>query len=524
MAEDKKPVVIGLDFGNFNSYVSYIQDLDFAAGRLGGKAQELMPTGEFRDGIPSVFYYKAGDARPLLCLEALNARPLANQVRYLKRGLFKPLMIDGQQVRINGKGWLYDDAIREVVQEVLRRANKELYDNFRKTTNLVSLAYPVTYSPVQVERLIKIVESATVELRDDEGAVHRKKVKVFGTIPEAPAAALDYLAEHESYREKSEVTAATFDLGGGTFDAAVVRCYPKGRTRPDGSTYYYDLLWQGGLRDLGGKEFTEIVAELAEKKLQKRGVKLNDRQRERLQQVRAEKAKRDLTDAEAAEFEVIDDEYVKITREEFEKATAAQVQRMVDVLGQAMHSSEFKPDMVLLSGGASRMPMIKKALEKAFPAWKGRIEAYRPEQAISFGAARYGAAENPAVQKRTAFDLGTDVLHSGHNSRSFSCIIDAGTPIPHQSNWVTYSTVVDNSTHVGMNIFEATVSSPNENDLSGNYRKIINCRLSFDQPVPANTPVQGRLVIDKLGVLFVEAREREGARIVREKGEPTLKG
>ena len=114
MAENKKPVVIGLDFGNFNSYVSYIQDLDFAAGRLGGKAQELMPTGEFRDGIPSVFYYKAGDTKPLLCQEALNAKLLANQVRYLKRGLFKPLMIDGQQVRINGKDWLYDDAIREV--------------------------------------------------------------------------------------------------------------------------------------------------------------------------------------------------------------------------------------------------------------------------------------------------------------------------------------------------------------------------------------------------------------------------
>ncbi len=523
MAEDKKPVVIGLDFGNFNSYVSYIQDLDFAAGRLGGRAQELMPTGDFRDGIPSVFYYKAGDAKPLLCQEALKAKPLANQLRYLKRGLFRPLMIDGQQVHINGKDWLYDDAIREVVQEVLRQANQDFYDNFRKTTNLVSLAYPVTYSPVQVEQLIKIVESATVELRDDEGAIHRKKVKVFGTIPEAPAAALDYLAEHESYREKNAVTAATFDLGGGTFDAAVVRCYPEGRKRPDGSTYYYDMLWQDGLRDLGGKEFTEIVAELAEKKLQKRGVKLNDRQRDRLQQVQAERAKRDLTDAEAAEIEVIDDEFVEITREEFEKAAAPQVQRMVDVLGQAMHSSEFKPDMVLLSGGASRMPMIQKALEKAFPSWKGRIEAYRPEQAISFGAARYGAVENPAVQKRTAFDLGIECVHGDSEKRFFSGIIKKGTPVPHNSVWNEYYTS-EATDSVQLTVLEAIVQSPDPEQPNRDYKCIADFSLPFGKTVPENTTLQGRLSIDTNDVLTAEARRGPGDKPVSSKAKPTLEG
>ena len=81
--------VIGLDFGNFNSYTSFIQDLDYNAGRLGGRAAELMPAGEFRDGIPSVFYYKPGDAKPLVCqTEGISMVPrvLGSKSEALKSG------------------------------------------------------------------------------------------------------------------------------------------------------------------------------------------------------------------------------------------------------------------------------------------------------------------------------------------------------------------------------------------------------------------------------------------------------
>ena len=514
--------VIGLDFGNFNSYTSFIQDLDYNAGRLGGRAAELMPAGEFRDGIPSVFFYKPGDAKPLVCQNAVKAKPITNQVRYLKRGLFTPLVIDGQRIRIGGKDWLFDDAIREVVQDVLRQANDALYTDFRQTTNLVSLAYPVTYSPPQIQRLIEIVESATVEIRAEDGSVHQERVKVFGTIPEPAAAALDYLAEHESDRKKEEVTAATFDLGGGTFDAAVVRCYPGGKKRDDGSTYYYDLLWQGGLPDLGGKEFTEVVAEIAEKKLRSRRVTLTEMQKERLHRERAERAKLELSRSESTEIEVKDDVYVEISRKEFEQASRPLVQRMVEVLGQAMNSEEFRPDLVLLSGGASRMPMIESSLKEAFKDWRDRIHAYRPEQAISFGAARYGATTpSKPVQKRTAFELGLECRHSDTLKSYVSRLIGEGTAIPCSSNWRTFLTVSDNSEYVAMIIQEAVSHEADREDL-GHFRKIVSCNLPFRRRVPAGTPIQGRLSIDDRGVMKLEAREKEGDKPVTVEGRPTL--
>ena len=180
-------IVIGLDLGNFNSYPSYIADLTARRSRLGGRAVDLVPASE-QQGVPSVFFYKEG--KPVLAGRAATtgaAKPERNRIRYLKRSLGLPLEIDGKSVVIDGRTWTYDDAIREVAQSVLREAVRELQQLTSERTNLVSLAYPATYSCAQRERLIQIVQSATTE----DGT----PFQVVGTIMEPAAAALDYLAQ-----------------------------------------------------------------------------------------------------------------------------------------------------------------------------------------------------------------------------------------------------------------------------------------------------------------------------------------
>ena len=511
--------VIGLDFGNFNSFTSFIQELDYRSGRLGGRPSELIPE-NLKEGIPSIFFYQNGEA-PKTCQAAERAKPLANQVRYLKRGLFKPLEIDGQRVRIEGKDWDYDDAIRAVIQDILQQANDQMFIKNRQTTNLVSLAYPVKYGHAQIERLIEIVQSVSVQLRDENGQSRTQNVRVFGTIPEPAAAALDYLSDHEDARKSEAITVAAFDLGGGTFDAAVVRCYPNGRKRPDGSVYYYDLLWQDGLTDLGGKEFTQLVVGIVEKKMKEGNIAFSDKQAEKLRLEKAEKAKCDLSDFESIEIEVKDDVYIEVKREEFENAARPLVERMAEVLRPAMQSDEFKPDFVILAGGACRMPIVKKVLDERFPAWKGRIDAFRPIKAISYGAARYGVAE-PSVQKRTAFDLGTNCRHADNGEEFIDCFVSENTPIPHESAWKNYTTNHDNQSGVLMDIYEAIVHNPDKEHLSRDYKKIIDCRLPFRRPVPKGTPIQGRVLIDERGVITIEAREKEGDKPVRAEGTITV--
>ena len=98
---------------------------------------------------------------------------------------------------------------------------------------------------------------------------------------------MDYLSRFGSDKE---TTVLVYDLGGGTFDLALVALYPKGRTNGDGD-YYYDILAVDGLEDVGGGEFDEIMYQLIEQKLQ---VPLNPSHKAALR-AEAEKIKKDLT-------------------------------------------------------------------------------------------------------------------------------------------------------------------------------------------------------------------------------------
>ena len=139
------------------------------------------------------------------------ATPLENRLRYLKRHL-------GETVTIEDRKIAYDDAITAVVQHCIRSANRQLHVGWQLSTNLVSLSYPATYLGSQREHLIRLVERATLE-----DGTH---LKVIGTIAEPAAAALDYLAEHA--KTDRETVVLTYDLGGGTFDLALVAAYPNG--------------------------------------------------------------------------------------------------------------------------------------------------------------------------------------------------------------------------------------------------------------------------------------------------------
>ena len=136
-------VIIGLDFGNFNSYTSYINHFD-TNNRMSGEPRELLPS--YTDGIPSV-YYCSPTGKVAVCEDAVRdtATPLSNRLRYLKRNIGKTVkLLDSKNektLEIN-----YDDAITAVVQSVVRTADEYLTRNFQLSTNLVSLAYPANFN------------------------------------------------------------------------------------------------------------------------------------------------------------------------------------------------------------------------------------------------------------------------------------------------------------------------------------------------------------------------------------------
>jgi molecular chaperone DnaK (HSP70) len=535
--------VIGLDFGNFNSFTCFVQDIDLSKGRLGGQVIDLLPANVGLDGIPSVFFYhhepkkvRGADLEPLpwvgVNATRAQAQPLENRLRYLKRHLGEPLVLGGKRVEINGKPWYHDDAIREVIQHCVRTANRVLQDNYQQTTNLIALAYPVGYSYAQRQRLIEIAESTTLE----DG----RKVRVFGTVAEPAAAALDYLAEYGG--AEKEATVLTYDLGGGTFDLALVTAFVEGKRDAEGNLYFYDVLTLGGIEELGGKEFTDCVYNLLLQKVEAEGVNLSPRKLLSLQET-AERTKRELSNAKVSYPMVMDSDdmplNIELRQEEFEGAARTLVEQTIRETRRILEDQSLpKPAYILLTGGASQMPMIQRMLEEAFPAYRGKVKYFRPNRAIAYGAARFGCAEAnrephqvtavgakqqkptpPApspVQQRTAYDIGIrfyddDKDEVGH----IACYIPAGTPIPYKSPWKHSRTLVDRQESSRFEVYEANKKEPVWSQIQRDYRCITHLTLHHEPPAKKGDVSLTRLLLDDKGVLTAEAKKEATGAVIR---------
>jgi molecular chaperone DnaK (HSP70) len=520
-------IVIGLDFGNFNSYPSYIEDLDAEHDRLGGRAVDLIPPNSWQ-GIPSVFFYN-GKGGFLTGRAAVTgaAKPERNRIRYLKRSLGEPLLIDDKPVVINGKTWLYDDAIREVIQSVLREANRELQHIAREMTDLVALSYPATYSSPERERLIEIVKSATLE---DGRHFH-----VVGTIAEPAAAALDYLALRNL---TEDTTVLVFDLGGGTFDLSLVSCYPKGKQRADGNTAYYDVHMTDGLPRTGGREFDEVIYSLLLDKLsaflRKNKLSLTKYLDEKLHQD-AETVKRELTETDRTVYEIYipaleDTIPFELTRAEFEQAPRVRemLKQMTDKAHLLLSSPGIpRPERIVLTGGSSRMPMIRRALSEALPEYAGIIDGileYKPETAISYGAARYGIPEKGSgitaadpkrpikikgrdgVKVHLSYDVGLRYFRGAADEKGYiDCMLAHGTELPAESEWSIGNKLYEGR-EATKKLYEARVKSPDYNEPERDYRFIKSVTVDFGTSVPVGTTSETRLVVDENGLVTMQAR------------------
>lgn len=500
--------VIGLDFGNCYSFPCFISEIDLSKGRIGGIVHDLLPNGR-NDGIPSVFFYSNKvqlnqNSKPLpwCCEDAVRtaAKPQKNRVRTLKRHLGEKLVLDDRT-------FTYDEAITQVIQHCIRSANKVLKAGYLTETNLVSIAYPATYTNAQKTRLIELVEKATLE--------NGEHLKVFGTIAEPAAAALDYLAEFA--KSSAETTVLTYDLGGGTFDLGLVAAYPKGRQNASGHTYYYDIINTDGINDLGGTEFDEVMYQILLKKFG--AVRKLSQGEKNILKTLSESTKIELSNNQEVYPEIYNadtGEYdeITVTRAEFEEAARPLLMRTIIKTQEMLknHQNQ-RPEAILLTGGASQMPMVLNEMEKAFPEYRGKIIYYRPSRAIAYGATRYGTSEensNPStgsvIVQRTMYDLGIRFFEKDETEILYiDTYIKKGTEIPCQTEYRSSYTRSLQQRYSTFEVYEAKGDNPNKYKIDTDYTNIMAVKLDHGTPVPKGTESMTRLGIDALGRLTIEA-------------------
>ena len=255
-------------------------------------------------------------------------------------------------------------------------------------------------------------------------------------IPEPAAAALEYLSTLPVTPTAKDYTVLVYDLGGGTFDAAVVTAHQDA----EGVMTGYELLEQGGLPQ-AGNEFTNAMVDLMQRKLRELDIEINtnDAPMERFR-MEAETLKCALSDINTNTVEYEDDEgnVVEITRSELEAATESLVTETIKTAKKVYDNCAVKPTMIIMTGGQSQMPVIRARLQNEFfDISKDNIIFHKPQQAIALGAARFGhlncntpSAVAPVVL-RTSRMLGlSNVLNGVNDKQHVEVLIPKNTEIP----------------------------------------------------------------------------------------------
>ena len=282
-----------------------------------------------------------------------------------------------------------------------------------------------TYSPIEVSSYIlkKLVEDASKELDTEVkdvvitvpayfGSAEREATKIAGDVtglnvleilPEPVAAAMYY-----GYtREQDEKTILVFDLGGGTFDVTIINI----------SSEKIEV----GSNELGGKDWDEAIMNYVANEFISQTRFDGEFDAYALQDMRlkAEKAKQQLSSRE--ETRILPDvagirSNISLSRETFDEITSTLLDITIDKTDEAIAVAKEKGyniDEILLVGGSTRMPQVRKALVDKYNIEPKILE---PDEAVAKGAAIHAVNVYIKNQKNIAANFFKDTVPNSDDS------------------------------------------------------------------------------------------------------------
>ncbi len=467
--------IVGIDLGTTNSEIALYRD-----GR-----PDVLGDAEGRIILPSVVgLSETGEL--LVGEEARNQFLLYPErtVRSIKRK-----MGSDATVRLGER----DYTPQEISAIILSRLKEIAQQRLGRPVRRAVITVPAYFSDTQ--------RQATREAGEIAG------LEVARIINEPTAAALVYeAAQHQGKR------ILVYDLGGGTFDVSVVRIEEG----------VVEVISSHGNNHLGGDDFDhKIVEHVLEHLKIKHGVDVSERPQAMARILRsAEDAKKHLSDHP---FARIAEEYLteqdgkpvnldlELSRDEYEEMITPFIEETLGAIHIALESASLassQVDEILLVGGATRTPLIRRRLMEAFgrdP--RGEVD---PDLCVAMGAAIQGAAMTGAEVSAvlvdvTPYTFGTSAigeLNGEYYPYKYIPIIPKNTPIPVRRSEVFF-TVADGQTSVDIKIYQGENPDALENIQIGEFR------VDGLSRAPAGNPVILDLALDRDGILQVSAREKK---------------
>jgi molecular chaperone DnaK len=466
--------IVGIDLGTTNSEIALYRN-----GR-----PEVFLDRSGRMILPSVVgFNEAGEL--LVGEEARNQHALYPErtVRSIKR-----LMGGDKTVHLAGKDYKPQEISAMILKRLKEIAEAELGRGLRKAV----ITVPAFFSDAQ--------RQATREAGEIAG------FEVARIINEPTAAALVYeAAQHQRKR------ILVYDLGGGTFDVSVVRIEEG----------VVEVIASHGNNHLGGDDFDHrIVEHILEHLKIKHALDVSGDVRA-LARIRraAEAAKKQLSDQP---YVRIEEEYLaesegkpqhlalELSRLDYEEMISHFIEETLGAIHAALESAALTSsqiDEILLVGGATRTPMIRRRLQEVFGIEaRGEVD---PDLCVAMGASIQGAAiagedVSAVLVDVTPYSFGTSALGELNGELypyRYVPIIRRNSPIPVRKS-EAFRTVQDDQERVQVRIFQGEHDDALENIEIGEFE------VEGLSKVPAGNVILLDLSLDRDGILHVSAKEK----------------
>jgi molecular chaperone DnaK len=466
--------IVGIDLGTTNSEIAVYRD-----GRPEVLVDELG-----RKILPSVV--GVGEAGDLLVGEEARNQFILYPERTVRS--IKRRMGSGETVHLAGHEYTPQEISAIILKRLKDIAERRLGRSVRKAV----ITVPAYFSDTQ--------RQATREAGEIAG------LEVIRIINEPTAAAMVYEAtQHQGKR------ILVYDLGGGTFDASIVRI----------ESGVVEVISSHGNNHLGGDDFDHKIVEhvLDHLKIKQR-VDISDQPKAMARVLRsAEAAKKQLSDHP---FARIEEEYLaesagkpvhlslELSREDYEDMIAPFIDETLGAVHIALESASLtssQVDEILLVGGATRTPMVRRRLCESFG--KEARGEVNPDLCVAMGASIHGAAiagidVSAVLVDVTPYTFGTSALGELNGEMypyTYVPIIAKNTAIPVRKSEVFF-TVVDDQTTVEVRIFQGEKDDAMENIQLGEFR------VEGLSKAPSGNPIIIDLALDRDGILNVSAKEK----------------
>lgn len=460
--EKNSPYILGIDLGTSNSAVSIYRQGKPVMVKLGRETT-----------IPSVVSFRSEE--DIQVGEAAKRRILIDPdktVSFIKREMGTEWTKE-----FFGKAYTPEDISAEILSKIKEYVMNQEEIDLRGTPSYAVICIPANFDDNKK--------------RATRAAAEKAGLNVVYLLEEPVAAAIAYGTE-----VGRDQTILVYDLGGGTFDASVLKVESTSTDEPA----KFSILSKEGNSQLGGYDIDQLVMELVADTFKQtskldifdlesdQGVSASDlmEAQQKLQEA-CEQAKKDLSEMEFVTIEIpniLKDEFgqvhnidYELSREDFELAISPLIEQTMATIEKALENAKLNVkeiSRVILVGGSTRIPLVKTKIKELLN--KEPYSNLNADTVVAQGAAIFGASMGVPSDKiedtneadeedklDTEIEMNNIVTHNlGIEviGGRFNLLVEKGIELnaenPVVSGSKSYKTSSDNMTEMRISVFQSS--------------------------------------------------------------------